>query len=429
LYDTLEEQPSPIHGMGLFAKRTILQSHTVLLSTPVSPIHRDELTMDNNQQTQQQLLLNYCYGHPLSILLWLPHGPLINSLNHDPNRNPNARIQWHILSETTESTSTTEEEQRLRFHHPELLDALPEDVAKAHGKGLVMDLVSTRPIMLGEEVVIDYGDAWVSAFNTHQSQWSYQKSPLYKSNNIHSMYTSAESYNTRFQNDTIRTVTQQHHQPYPSNIQTACYFEEDWLPDEDFQDDVMTYQSWNDQSDPNFLIPNEDFHDDVMTYKSRNEQKKDTRFDCLLPCLVIEAHATSDTDGDNNGNTLYTAKLVDSAEDNVSIDWDCHIYKKFEYIYTDIPRNAIRFIEKPHKSDVWLPDAFRHAIGVPDDDGTNTNNNVDAMYPDVWKKSNMRRRRVGGTLLDDEGYSSVFKRKNVTPRQDSLDAIQIKMGV
>jgi len=375
LDDTLEEQPSTIHGRGLFTKRNIPQSDTILLSTPMTPIHRNELKMENEQM---QLLLNYCYGHPESVLLWLPHGPLINSLNHSPSRTPNARIQWRSILKTTDELS-----QRVKFHHPELFQALPENVATAHGKGLVMELVSTQAIARGEEVVIDYGDAWVTSWENHRAQWSRKRETVHNS-----AYISANGYNQLSKDDKIRTVTEQHHKPYPPNLHTACYFEADWASDENFQEDVMTYESWNNQND---------------------------HFTCLLPCLVIEA---GHIDGDTSGNTLYTAKLVDNYGENVAIDWECHIYDKFEYFYTDIPREGIIFVENPEKSDVWLPDAFRHMIGVPD-------SRDDKMYPDIWKIRNMRRRATANIM--DSDYTSAFKRKNVTPRQDSLDLIRIKM--
>jgi len=434
LDNTLEEQLSPIHGKGLFSKRNIVDIDTILLSTPMTPIHRDELKMENKRT---QLLLNYCYGHPDSVLLWLPYGPLINSLNHSPSRRPNARVQWRSLgnaeiddddddahsagssqiiqdddnyADATDHDDIYDEmlSQRKQFHHPELLETLPEEVAKLHGKGLVMDLVSTRAIAAGEEVVIDYGDFWVTAWESHQAQWSEKKGPG-DHNNAHPELKSAHVYNMLTQDFKIHTITEQHHKPYPPNLQTACYFEIEWVGDADFQEDVMAYESWNNQDD---------------------------HFQCLLPCIIMDRNNGEETDDrmvvdddnfdddlyaetlerDDDGvsiNTRYTAKLIDSHEENVAVDWNCHLYKDFEYIYTDIPREGIIFVEKPHQSDVWLPDAFRQPIG-----GNN-------MFPHIWKKKNMRRRTNQSTV--DTSNSDKFKRKNVTSRQTALDAIRNKV--
>merc|ERR1712241_1168578 len=81
--------------------------------------------------------------------------------------------------------------------------------------------------------------------------------------------------------------------------------------------------------------------------------------------------------GDFGGSAYskrYTAKLLDSYEDNSSVDFDCHIYNRFEYIYEDIPREGITFINKPHSTDLWLEAAFRKPITLPED-----------MVPNQWR--------------------------------------------
>merc|ERR1719491_509082 len=186
---------------------------------------------------------------------------------------------------------------------------------------------------------------------------------------------------------------------YPSNIQTACYYEMDWV-DDDMNEDVAaqttTYKSW---------------------YKQ--EDQLDHSMSCLLPCLIMERRhyvegevkrirkQSDDDDIDNDDDNMddddvdddddymgnsnnnkkayydsdykerYTAKLIDNYEENTSIDFDCHLFKRFEYIYEDIPREGIIFVNKPHSTDVWLPKAFREPIGLPLD-----------MVPDIWKDLN-----------------------------------------
>jgi len=41
---------------------------------------------------------------------------------------------------------------------------------------------------------------------------------------------------------------------------------------------------------------------------------------------------------------------------------------------TDVPREAIAYYDKPYTSDMHLPTAFRHPIGIPED-----------MLPEAWK--------------------------------------------
>merc|ERR1712238_467828 len=128
---------------------------------------------------------------------------------------------------------------------------------------------------------------------------------------------------------------------YPSNIETACYYEMDWL-DDDMNDDV----------------DDDDDDDDYDVYMGNSNNKKKAYYD-------------------SDYKERYTAKLIDNYEENTSIDYDCHLFKRFEYIYEDIPREGIIFVNKPHSTDVWLPKAFREPIGLPLD-----------MVPDIWKDLN-----------------------------------------
>ena len=408
LDDKLEERRSNVHGKGLFAKKD-LAKNTVLTSSPMTPIHRSELymgeTFDTDEEGQlidsssftvrrHQLLLNYCYGQEDSDLLWLPHGPLVNAINHSPNKSPNAKVQWHTgdgeeaIEVKVNSKKGVDYQhnanlaRRAQFHHPELLEAYFEEVANVHGKGLVMDIVSIRDIQADEEILIDYGSAWEKAFKEHSAKWQQEDWDNPK-------YMSPQIANEQYAKKTVRTLHEQHKKPYARNLQTACYFGGDWWLDDEGVDDAdndpVIYESWNNQPD----------RDKV----------------CLIPCHVLERTKDEKTD-----KITYTVKLIDMAEENISIDWDCHIYKKFEYIYEDVPRRGITFVDKPHYSDSWLLQSFRHEIGMPD-----------SMYPDVWKKPRrVRRRYVNGTTTISSEEGDTFKRKSVRDKEEILEEIRLK---
>jgi len=40
----------------------------------------------------------------------------------------------------------------------------------------------------------------------------------------------------------------------------------------------------------------------------------------------------------------------------------------------DVPRQAFKYFDRPYTSDTFLPNAFRHHIGIPDD-----------MFPEAWR--------------------------------------------
>merc|ERR1712166_1196954 len=121
----------------------------------------------------------------------------------------------------------------------------------------------------------------------------------------------------------------------------------------------------DDDDDDNYHVGLDDDDDD--DYKS-------THIDKLKQ---LKDDTATHNFGGSSYKERYTAKLIDTHEDNTSIDYECHIYKRFEYIYEDLPREGIIFVNKPHSTDVWLPKAFREPIGLPDD-----------MVPDIWKDLN-----------------------------------------
>jgi hypothetical protein len=378
LDDKLVEGNSKIPkvGRGVFAK-TAQQKDDILTSSPAVPIAQSLLW--DEKRNQHQLLLNYCFGHANSDLLWLPYGPFLNSVNHAPTTTPeqqqqqqqqaNVKVQWH------QEPVSTDLARRQEYHHPDLLDLATERVAFTHGKGLVMDLVATRDIEQGEELYLDYGEAWTQAWKEHQDNYSMDLENIKDAEE----YIPPPEYNHAHGDDPIRTLTEQHRNPYPHNLITACRFGRDWLNDEYAQDyDLVQYHSWK-------------------------AQKGHTR--CLLPCLILERSETTTGGGDtNNGTTIpsshsYTAKFVDHHQKNDSIEWKCHIFRRFEYIIEDIPREAIEFVDQKYTSDVFLPQAFRQPIQVSE-----------GMYPERWMRQRVRRRTTPATGKELEEEES-FKRK------------------
>jgi hypothetical protein len=290
LDDKVESKPStiPSVGQGVYAKQT-LAANSVIITSPAVPVHRRLLDiMDSHKPPRKisyQLLINYCIGHPDSDLLWLPYAPWINSINHyappatesgTKTANPNVKLVWHKQQDPTLDNSQLA--RRQQYHHPELLDFSPERVATTHGKGLVLDVVALRDIQEGEELLLDYGSAWTDAWKKHSTRWSSISPDKLNATN----YVSAFQFNQEHTGP-LRTITEQHKDPYPHNILTACRFEKDWIDDENAEDyDMIQYQSWNTQ--------------------------EADHFNCLLPCLILERLPGSD---DGTIETTYTAKLVD----------------------------------------------------------------------------------------------------------------------
>jgi hypothetical protein len=154
----------PQAGRGAFATRFIPSGGLV---APVPLIHipnktyltiYDALNSEDGGRNvsapiHQQLLLNYCFGHPDSDVLLSPYGFLVSLINHSPTQ-ANARIVWSSA-----------------MRHPEWLQLPPESMENDNHNGLVFDIVALRDIEEGEEVVLDYGPDWQAAWESHVAQW------------------------------------------------------------------------------------------------------------------------------------------------------------------------------------------------------------------------------------------------------------------
>lgn len=84
--------------------------------------------------------MNYCYGHPESSLLLFPYAPSINYVNHHHTKY-NAEVRW--------STHAS--------HKGEWLEMAPREMVVLDHAGLIMDMVATRDIEVGEEIYLNYG--------------------------------------------------------------------------------------------------------------------------------------------------------------------------------------------------------------------------------------------------------------------------------
>ena len=284
--------------LGLFAKRK-LPKDEILTSTPMVPVHKEEMVMDRRKYAKiiedmeaqnaiekigippqkKQLLLNYMFGHPESSLLWLAITPLLLAANHAPHDEkvrPNARLQWHKTDVYPDNIGGKPLSRRQQFHHSELLEMDSNTVSLKFGMGLMVDLVALRDINEDEEILIDYGKAWDDAWKEHKKLWdttikaiqsTHAQEKLEKKrqrklmregrdlqqnlDGFHhqkhvensmtalplSSYVTADDYNNLHFLDDIRTISEQRRNPYPSNIETGCYFETDWLTEEDNRED------------------------------------------------------------------------------------------------------------------------------------------------------------------------------------------------
>lgn len=202
--DNIIAAPStiPQAGRGAFATRTMTDGQ-IIAPAPLIQVHRDHLKMYKGGQGREgivysgdQLLLNYCFGHPDSTVMFFSYGPVVNFINH--NSDPdlvNAKIQWAEKSDT------------------HLMDLSAEDLLKKETAGVMIEFVATRDIKAGEEIFIDYGNDWKEAWDGHVRSWKSDDTDSY-------------SYDLKALDETseiIRSEREQEQDPYPTNAMTLCY--------------------------------------------------------------------------------------------------------------------------------------------------------------------------------------------------------------
>jgi hypothetical protein len=153
----------PHAGRGAFANRPIgkgdivspaplihIPNRSIMTMYSSEPLDKDGLLRrDTSSPVHQQLLLNYCFGHEESTLLLCPYGLLTNLINHSKER-ANTKIVWSSTMRHEEWKTMPIEEWGTVLH-----------------TGLSFDYVALRDINEGDEILLDYGDAWDFAWKKH----------------------------------------------------------------------------------------------------------------------------------------------------------------------------------------------------------------------------------------------------------------------
>lgn len=186
------------------------------------------------------------------------------------------------------------------------------------GAHLALDYVATRDIKQGEELFLDYGRNWEEAWREHVKHW---QSTKFWSNT----YRNGRDWDSELKEFPVRTTLEALTDPYATNIQTRCHS----ILDED----TWTNFTWS-----------------VLEYG--------------YPCEILERLKGDSTE------YIYTVKMTTEPHNLYDAEFD----SSETLVVDNVPRNAIRFFDIPRTSDIHLPDAYRHSIGLPDE-----------LMPEAWK--------------------------------------------
>ena len=330
--DVLAVGPSNLSkvGRGAFLKRPV-QEGNVIISSPM--LHFDKSQLEILQQEFKevhaipmkrwhgieytdkllgyQLLRNYVYGHPDSNVMLLPLAPGVNFINHN-GKEANAVIRW--------SLTLGENDYLKSLSVMELFESAPGENGY-----LVMEFVALRDLVAGEEIFIDYGKEWDEAWTNnnhhhHSRQWK----------GVDKDYVSAANYREKLANEPIRTHDEQSMNPYPENIRTACFFRY-----EQEDEGVEKELTWSGPID-----------------------------ECLRPCDIIDRSKGSSSS--SSSSSSYTYKAVIHSSENVFEPSFCGEILEGGILVSNIPSDAVTFVDRPYTTDSYLSVAFRHEIVVPD---------------------------------------------------------------
>jgi len=307
-------------GRGAFSTRR-LDEGTIIAPVPLIPLSRSSLEMIKERQDgfivqSTQLLQNYCFGHTNSSLLLYPYSHHVNFINHN-SISPNAKLRWW--------------QESYSYFNRSLLELQQSSCSQ-----LMLELVATRPIDKGEEIYIDYGEEWESAWLEHVKSWHPRKMDL--------EHVSSQMMNKDDSYDILPTHGEQQQmsrKPYPTDVFTSCYYQ--YSP-------VKSNRPTGQSSSP---------IKSVIEWKNEMIASRNLR-----PCIILDRDKATGDD-----KYLYTVQAMNRP----TLDKKDRIPKGHVHIVTSVPRHAIVFSDKTYTTDQHLEGAFRKGMSLG------------SLFPDQWK--------------------------------------------
>ena len=329
--DNLRPLPSTISqaGRGAFATRFLAEGSLVVTAPLIQvPRARDvfrqyaynltasgEWIRDPERPAGYQLMMNYCFGHPDSTMMFSPYGPSVSFVNHDRER-ANVRLEWSDPDH-------------------EWLSRSVDQMESTYNAQLSFDLIATRDIEAGEEVFLDYGVEWQAAWDEYVEGWSAPAGSEH--------FIDADDMNSNKEHELLRTMTEQEMDPYPANVMTRCRF-------------------YSSSSDKGWDNPVKEPLLYQLPWKSGYSKSQHH------PCTIVQRRRESEASGD----FLYTV-LIHPVQESTLGKWGEESYRQGGLpkgktaMIIDMPRNAIEFQSRRYQRDFHLASAFRHEIVVPDE--------------------------------------------------------------
>jgi hypothetical protein len=228
---------------------------------------------------------------------------------------------------------------------------------------LILELVALKDISKGDELFLDYGPAWEKAWYEHvTSQWR----PIQDELGEH--YAPASVIDDTIK--LLRTEQEQKDHPYPTNVETSCFYKyqdhADLVQLDEVERQTQALMKAGAGGGAGSAAPA------LNTYRW-NQTKGIYDMKHLRPCSVLRR-----SNNDEHGRkTLYAVRILNrpgldppevlpttSSLSPSSKKKKATASAPILHIVTHVPRSAIRLTDKPHTTDTHLPGAFRHEVGL-----------------------------------------------------------------
>ena len=333
--DHIYAAPSTIPniGRGAFARRDIRVGNLVV---PIPLTHVTDkaifnmypLTTDaesgnfvresDTTVLTQQLIVNYCFGHPETTMLFFPSGSMTTLINH--SKEPNAKLQW----------STHPNHQKLWYNFDPHTTLMEEEYMYM---GLILEVVALRDIAPDEEIFIDYGPEWQKAYDDHVQAWNQklESGVIPKVWPVRAIDLNTKYHHPSSNGAALTPFPTKDEASFPENIMLAAFL---MLKDTENEGTIDDPKLWN--------------TDDPMSAYATDH--------------LFEIQIIGRTDITVNNTYSYTVewksrKSEDSDENTSKI----HV--------ANVPHEAITFVDRPNRNDQQFlhEHSFRHYIGIPDE--------------------------------------------------------------
>jgi len=312
-------------GQGAFSRRNLTKGTTIISSPMIHVWDRSTMEQDELNSTDvtegltvnpTMQMLNYQFSHAQSSLYLLPINQMA-AINHAGSAT-NAKLQW----------ATWDKKSSYYLQRP------MEDLKKEPYSTMVMDVIATRDITEDEEIFIDYGKEWETAWQRHVQNW---KSPCTTTKETKRRRTSYEIYQMNHDkfNTTYHKWSDDHFTTCSRTNVTADDYQIVYILE---NEGVSQQQQPKGDSSSRTHATNYQgitIHDEGFRYSQQ-------KFDRQVPCKILSSSSSA----------LFEVALFFDKSKAIEV-------------YPAMTASQVKFLPKPYRSDMHHPQAFRHEISIP----------------------------------------------------------------